>query len=73
MTLFLTQSELSELTDCQKRSKQTEWLDRRGWRYEVSRLGKVKVLRSYAEMRMGMPVNGEQEQTTEPDFSSLAT
>ncbi|MXS82780.1 DUF4224 domain-containing protein [Nitrosomonas oligotropha] len=71
MTLFLTESELYQLTDCQKRSKQVEWLNKYGWKYAESRLGRVKVLRSYAEMRMGMPVKGEQEQTTEPDFSRI--
>ena len=74
MSIFLAESELYELTDCRKRSKQAEWLDKNDWKYAVSRLGRVKVLRSYAEMRMGMPVKSEQEQqTTEPDFSSLAT
>jgi len=71
MTLFLTQSELFELTDCQKPSKQIEWLDKRGWKHEISRLGRAKVLRSYAQMKMGMPVDSKSEPTTEPDYSSI--
>ena len=56
MTLFLTEPELYQLTDYQKQSKQAEWLSKRGWIYEVSRLGRVKVLRKYAEMKLGIPV-----------------
>jgi len=34
-------------------------------------MGRVKVLREYAAMRMGMPVSGNITPSTEPDFSSL--
>ena len=71
MTLFLTESELYQLTDCQKQSKQAEWLNKRGWIYEVSRLGRVKVLRKYAEMKLGIPSVDAAVKSTEPDFSRL--
>lgn len=71
MTLFLDQSELCDLTGYCKKSKQAEWLAARGWTFEVSRMGRVRVLRKYAEMRLGMPVGDTVVKPTEPDFSSL--
>ena len=53
MSIFLDQSELSELTGYTKQSKQQKWLSGRGWKFEVSALGQVKVLRKYAEMQLG--------------------
>lgn len=69
--MFLTDIDLRELTDCQRAHEQRAWLDARGWVYEVSRLGTVKVLRRYAEMRMGLPVAGISLPPVEPDFSSI--
>lgn len=71
MSIFLTSIEMTELTGYQTRSKQVSWLSCRGWQYEVSATGKVNVLRRYAEMRMGLPVDGNVPKPTEPDFSSL--
>lgn len=68
--MFLTAEELAELTDCQRAYEQRRWLDARRWEYEVSRLGRVRVLRRYAEMRLGMPAAAP-DAATEPDFSSL--
>ena len=55
--LFLTPVELEELTGYKINSKQVQWLAARGWRYEVSAIGRAKVSRSYCEARMG--VSGE--------------
>lgn len=66
--MFLTPADLVELTGYTLPSRQREWLDGRGWVYEVSRLGTVKVLRRYAEMKLGMPVKAEAK-ASEPDFT----
>jgi hypothetical protein len=68
--MLLTQEELIELTDSRRAHEQRKWLDARGWSYEVGRLGNIKVLRRYAEMRMGLPFK-EANAATEPDFSTL--
>lgn len=68
--MILTNNDLRELTDCQRAYEQRAWLDARGWVYEVSRLGTVKVLRRYAEMRMGIPLAVEPTQS-EPNFSAI--
>lgn len=69
--MLLSQSEIEELTDSKTAKCQIKWLSDRGWVFEVSRMGRVKVLRDYAAMRMGMPVSGNITPSTEPDFSSL--
>ncbi len=69
--MFLTEKELIDLTDCQRSHEQKQWLEARGWVYEVSRLGTVKVLRRYAEMRLGLPIQGGETKQAEPDFSAL--
>lgn len=73
MNIFLTSAELRQLTDSIKPSKQREWLDREKWIYKISRLGNVKVLRRYAEMRMGIPLDQKTSEITEPDFSRIAS
>lgn len=50
--MFLTASELAELTGRKHRSRQIDWLKARGWAHEVSDTGRVLVLRSYFEARM---------------------
>lgn len=69
--MLLTAVELHELTEYTLPGKQREWLDARGWVYEVSALGRVKVLRRYAEMRLGLPIQGGEKKQAEPDFSAL--
>jgi hypothetical protein len=68
MSMFLTTEELAELTEATTRSKQIEWLARRGWVFEISRLGNPKVLRGYAASKMGLATEAPAGQT-EPDFS----
>ena len=45
MSIFLSQEEISELTECEKPSKQSDWFAARGWVFERSRLGRVKVFK----------------------------
>jgi hypothetical protein len=42
--MFLTPDKLVELTDCKRRSDQVRWLRDRGYRFEVSAIGRPKVL-----------------------------
>ena len=69
--MFLTKEDLAELTGYSMPGKQREWMDARGWVYEVSAMGRIKVLRRYAEMRLGLPIQGGEKKHTEPDFSSI--
>lgn len=66
--MFLTPAELAELTDTRVKRLQIEWLDGKRWQYTVSRMGNPKVLRAYAEQRLGLTAAHRGE--SEPDFSS---
>ena len=69
--MFLSAAELVELTDTRVRTLQMEWLDRNRWPYTTSRMGNPKVLRAYAEQRLGMKAAHQGE--AEPDFSAWST
>lgn len=66
--MFLTPDDLRELTDTPLKALQIQWLDRNGWEYAISRLGNPKVLRAYAEIRLGI-VGSQPGKQVEPDFS----
>ena len=70
MNLFLTAEELADLTDAAMRSKQIEWLTSHGWIFEVSRLGNPKVLRAYAEARLGLATSAPAGRA-QPNFAVL--
>lgn len=67
--MFLTPDDLRSLTDTPVKALQIHWLDRNGWEYAISRLGNPKVLRAYAEMRLGIRAD-KPSKHPEPDFSS---
>lgn len=50
--MFLTQDDLKILTGYESPARQRKWLDSHGWIYEISRNGRVVVLRSYVESKL---------------------
>ena len=70
MSTFLSEDELCELTDAVHKSKQIEWLATRGWPFEQSCLGKIKVLRSTMEVKMGV-VSMSGRRKSVPDAKAL--
>lgn len=69
MSLFLSQSELEDMTDRTSVRYQVAWLKDHGYPFELSALGKPKVLRAYVQQRLGLAI-AEPLKHTEPDFSS---
>ena len=58
MSLFLTEDELVDLTGRKYAKYQIAVLTQRKWKFELDGNGHPKVLRSYAEARMGdKPIN----------------
>jgi hypothetical protein len=51
--MFLTESELRELTGYVYHCRQIEWLRRHNWKFEVTAQQRPKVARSYFDSRMG--------------------
>lgn len=66
--MFLTADDIRELTGYKMPSAQKRWLDKAGWEYVVSGFGRPKVLRAYAEQRLGL-ATAKPSAHTEPDFS----
>lgn len=67
---LLTQAEVEELTGTPRPRLQMEWLGGHGFRAEMGRDGKVKVLRAAVEARM-MPTGSRSKAKTEPDLTAL--
>jgi len=66
--MFLSDADLIELTGYEKPAAQKRWLDKLGWVFVESAFGKPKVLRAYAEKKLGLASETGSAQT-EPDFS----
>jgi len=49
---LLSETEIEEITGCQRRRDQAEWLTTRGWVFELSRGGRPIVSRLYFRMRL---------------------
>lgn len=69
MTMFLTEAELQELTECVQPEAQRRWLTARGWPFEISSKGRNRVLRSVMERQMGIVTKAKKQ--AEPDFSAV--
>jgi len=51
-TLFLSAEELHQLTGYQRNADQRRWLTARGWRFEVSAIGRPVVLRAHLQAKL---------------------
>jgi hypothetical protein len=70
MNLTLTDEEIIDLTGYVVPGYQIKWLNARGWCFEVSRGGRPKVSRKFAEQKLGV-VQPANDDLAEPDFSIL--
>lgn len=67
--MFLTQTDMKGLTGSGVVSEQIEWLQDRGWIYELSRSGRPVVLREYAERKLGLTRTKTRKRG--PNFATL--
>ncbi len=68
--MFLTKTELTDLTSYKLKKKQVQWLRSRGYKHEISACGDPKVLRSYIENVLGNNAVGI-EKRSKPNFAGL--
>lgn len=68
--MFLTPDEIRELTGYQRHADQRAWLEKRGWKFEISANGRPVVLRSFAAQRMGE--DQKKQKNAEPNFSIIS-
>ena len=75
--LFMSDSELEELTGFKAPKYQTQWLDKNRWRYATDRHNKPKVSRDYFGERVGARALAHAGQASQapnlaqPDFAAL--
>lgn len=67
--MFLTKTELAELTGCKTRERQMRWLASNGYKYDVGLDGMPKVLRAFVETRLGF--DSPRVQVRKPNFEVL--
>lgn len=67
---LLTPDEVEELTGTPRAKLQLDWLAANGYRAELGRDGRVKVLRAAVEARM-MPAGTRSKAKTMPDLTLL--
>ena len=67
--LFLSREEIAELTGFRHPTKQTNWLQRKGWRFEINANRAPIVARKYAEKMLGC--GGSDEPIYKPNFTKL--
>lgn len=69
--MFLTPTELAELTGYQRHADQRKWLTARGWLFETSATGRPVVARSYAESRLGGSTISRNTSTWSPNVAAI--
>jgi hypothetical protein len=66
---LLTPDEVQDITGFKLNRLQVDWLQRKGWRFEISAIGRPVVARRYAEKMLGC--GDELAAVLRPDFASL--
>lgn len=69
--MFLTPEQLQDLTGYERGADQARWLRARQWIFELNAQRRPKVLRAYAEARLGLNVVQAAQLVTEPNFDAL--
>jgi hypothetical protein len=68
----LTSEEIVQITGCQRRTEQVEWLTCNGWAFHKNKAGDPIVGRFYARLRMaGVRVDSMARTAAMPDFSKV--
>jgi hypothetical protein len=66
---LLTPDEVQDITGFKLNRLQIDWLQRKGWRFEVNAIGRPVVARKYAEKMLGCAEDAAMVQR--PNFGAL--
>lgn len=66
---LLTPDEVNEITGFKLNRLQVDWLQRKGWRFEINAVGRPVVARKYAEKMLGCGEDGGM--AVRPNFAAL--
>lgn len=70
--MFLTQSELAELTERKRKAEQIAWLKANGYTYAIGANGHARVLRDHVQAKLGgMAIIPNAAGSTEPNWAAL--
>lgn len=69
--MFLTQTELAELTERKRKGEQIAWLKANGYHYAIGANGHARVLRDHVHARLCGISMAPTLATPEPNFSAL--
>ena len=70
--IFLTRSEVSDLTGAKQTEKQREWLSERGYLFDVRMDGSTVILRAHIENKLGGEVHlSSGRRKTSPNFNAV--
>lgn len=70
--MFLTQTELADLTERKRKSDQIAWLEANGYPYAIGANGHARVSREYVQARLSGTHGDPTPATPEPNWSALA-
>ncbi len=69
--IFLTQSELAELTERKRKGEQIAWLKANGYHYAIGANGHARVLREHVQARLCGISMAAAPATPEPNWSAM--
>lgn len=69
--LFLTQTELAELTERKRKADQIAWLKSNGYHYAIGANGHARVLREHVQARLCGVVMVSTPATLEPNWRAM--
>jgi len=69
--MFLTQSELAELTERKRKADQIAWLKANGYTYAIGANGHARVLREHVQARLCGAIMAAAPATTEPNWAAM--
>lgn len=69
--LFLTQTELAELTERKRKGEQIAWLQANGYRYAIGANGHARVMREHVQSRLCGGSAAAAPATLEPNWGAV--
>ena len=69
--LFLTQTELAELTERKRKGEQIAWLQANGYRYAIGANGHARVMREHVQARLCGGNSPAAPVALEPNWSAV--
>ncbi len=71
MIMFLTQTELAELTERKRKAHQIAWLDANSYHYAIGASGHARVSRAYVQARLSGVHLAAAPTSYEPNWSAI--